>query len=127
MGAPGAGPAVLHSTHHVLLRTRCSAFVEDLTLLRLGDEVGYPNAVVYAEAGSLTMRGCRITCGGPAPSVEHALRVFHGFRLTTEDASLFDHEGVLANGAVPRIPSGQIPPIKQTPSSSSPNPCFAAK
>lgn len=78
VGAPGAGPAVLHSTHHVLLRTRCSAFVEDLTLLRLGDEVGYPNAVVYAEAGSLTMRGCRITCGGPAPSVEHALRVFHG-------------------------------------------------
>jgi len=78
VGAPGAGPAVLHSTHHVLLRTRCSALVEDLTLLRLGDEVGYPNAVVYAEAGSLTMRGCRITCGGPAPSVEHALRVFHG-------------------------------------------------
>lgn len=78
VGAPGAGPAVLHSTHHVLLRTRCSALVEDLTLLRLGDEVGYPNAVVYAEAGSLTMRGCRITCGGPAPSVEHAMRVFHG-------------------------------------------------
>lgn len=78
VGAPGAGPAVLHSTHHVLLRTRCCAFVEDLTLLRLGDEVGYPNAVVYAEAGSLTMRGCRITCGGSAPSVAHVMRVFDG-------------------------------------------------
>lgn len=47
---------------------------------------------------------------GPQPDTP-ALRVFHGFRLTTEDASLFDHEGVLANGAVPRIPSGQIPPM----------------
>ena len=47
---------------------------------------------------------------GPQPT-EPALRVFHGFRLTTEDVSLFDHEGVLANGAVPRIPSGQMPPM----------------
>ena len=36
-----AGAAVLTSTHHVLLRTRCSARVEGLTLLRLGDEVGH--------------------------------------------------------------------------------------
>lgn len=48
--------------------------------------------------------------GGPQPDTP-ALRVFHGFRLTTESAALFDHEGVLANGAVPRIPSGQIPPM----------------
>jgi len=74
----GSDSAVLCSTHHVLLRTRCSAEVEGLTLLRLGDEVGYPNAVVYAEAGSLAVRDCRITCGGAAPSVEHALRVFDG-------------------------------------------------
>ena len=47
---------------------------------------------------------------GPQPETP-ALRVFHGFRLTTEEASLFDHEGVLANGAVPRIPSGQMPPM----------------
>lgn len=51
LAGPG-GTAVLTSTHHVLLRTRCSASVEGLTLLRLGDEVGYPNCVVYAEAGS---------------------------------------------------------------------------
>jgi len=72
------GAAVLTSTHHVLLRTRCSACVEGLTLLRLGDEVGYPNAVVYAEAGALTMRSCRITCGGAAPSAAHAMQVFDG-------------------------------------------------
>lgn len=71
-----AGTAVLTSTHHVLLRTRCSALVEGLTLLRLGDEVGYPNAVVYAEAGTLTMHNCRITCGGAAPSAAHAMQVF---------------------------------------------------
>jgi len=76
---PGAGGiAVLASTHHVLLRTRCSALVEGLTLLRLGDEVGYPNAVVYAEAGALIMRDCRITCGGAAPSAEQAVQVFDG-------------------------------------------------
>lgn len=47
---------------------------------------------------------------GPQPD-EPALRVFHGFRLTTEEAALFDHAGVVENGAVPRIPSGQIPPM----------------
>ena len=40
VAGPG-GTAVLTSTHHVLLRTRCSARVEGLTLLRLGDEVGH--------------------------------------------------------------------------------------
>ena len=47
---------------------------------------------------------------GPQP-LTPALRVFHGFRLTTEEVPLFDHEGVLVNGAVPRIPSGQMPPM----------------
>jgi len=75
IAGPG-GTAVLTSTHHVLLRTRCSAFAEGLTLLRLGDEVGYPNCVVYAEAGTLTMRDCRITCGGAALSAAHAMQVF---------------------------------------------------
>lgn len=78
LAATADGSAVLTSTHHVLLRTRCSVHAEGLTLLRLGDEVGYPNAVVYAEAGALTMVGCRITCGGAAPSAAHAMRVFEG-------------------------------------------------
>lgn len=47
---------------------------------------------------------------GPQPPTP-ALRVFHGFRLTTEEAALFDHRSVVENGAVPRIPSGQIPPM----------------
>ena len=70
------GTPVLTSTQHVLLRTRCSAHVEGLTLLRLGNEVGYPNCVVYAEAGTLTMCDCRISCGGAAPSAAHAMQVF---------------------------------------------------
>ena len=37
--------------------------------------MGYPNCVVYAEAGTLTMRDCRITCGGAAPSAAHAMQV----------------------------------------------------
>lgn len=48
--------------------------------------------------------------GGPQPPTP-ALRVFHGFRLTTEEVALFDHRSVVENGAVPRIPSGQIPPM----------------
>jgi len=37
--------------------------------------VGYPNCVVYAEAGMLTMRDCKITCGGAAPTAAHAMQV----------------------------------------------------
>lgn len=47
---------------------------------------------------------------GPQPPTP-ALRMFHGFRLTTEEAALFDHRDVIQRGAVPRIPSGQIPPM----------------
>lgn len=47
---------------------------------------------------------------GPQPDTP-SLRVFHGFRLTTESVPLFDIEGVVANGGVPRIPSGQMPPM----------------
>ena len=46
--------------------------------------------------------------GGTQPT-DPSLRVFHGYRLTTETVPLFDHEGVVLNGAVPRIPSGQMP------------------
>ena len=48
--------------------------------------------------------------GGAQPETA-ALRVFHGFRLTCEKTSLFDIREVVDNGAVPRIPSGQIPPM----------------
>ena len=41
LAGPG-GSAVLASSHHVLLRARCSAQVEGLTLVRLGDAVGQP-------------------------------------------------------------------------------------
>ena len=44
----------------------------------MGDEVGYPNTVAFAEVGRLTMDSCRVTCGGDATSVEEALRAFDG-------------------------------------------------
>lgn len=40
-----------------------------------------------------------------------ALRFFHGFRLTGEEIPLIPHNDVIENGGVPRIPSGQIPPM----------------
>ena len=48
--------------------------------------------------------------GGPQPETA-SLRVFHGFRLTCERTSLFDIREVVDNGGVPRIPSGQMPPM----------------
>ena len=47
---------------------------------------------------------------GPQPETP-ALRVFHGIRLTAETAPLFDVTASIENGGVPRIPSGQIPPM----------------
>lgn len=38
-----------------------------------------------------------------------SVRLFHGFRLTTETMPLFDIKGIIETGAVPRIPSGQVP------------------
>lgn len=105
----GVGTAVLTSTHHVLLRTRCSALVEGLTLLRLGDEVGYPNAVVYAEAGALTMRDCRITCGGGAPSPAHAMQVFDAVPTAGQPWLGAERPAVVGEEAVPAEDRGQDP------------------
>jgi hypothetical protein len=42
----------------------------------------------------------------------HSLRYFNGFRLTRERVPLFQDQGrVIADGGVPRIPSGQLPPM----------------
>lgn len=77
-GCSVAEGAVISSPQHVLLRTRCASHLSGLTLCRMGDDVGYPNTVAFAEVGRLTMDSCRITCGGDATSVEEALRAFDG-------------------------------------------------
>uniref|UniRef100_A0A7S0PW31 F-box domain-containing protein n=1 Tax=Coccolithus braarudii TaxID=221442 RepID=A0A7S0PW31_9EUKA len=70
--------AVLCSVTHVVVRTRCASSIGQLTMCRLGDDVGYPNTVIFAEASRLSIDGCRITCGGGATSVPQALRAFDG-------------------------------------------------
>lgn len=75
---PLSAAAVLCSFCHVVLRTRCVTTLAGLTLCRLGDEIGYPNAVVFAEAGKLSVEACRITCGGAAATVQEALCAFDG-------------------------------------------------
>lgn len=47
---------------------------------------------------------------GPGPSIPQ-LRLFVGHRLTQERTPLFNLERVIQTSAVPRIPSGQIPPM----------------
>uniref|UniRef100_A0A7S4EYR1 Right handed beta helix domain-containing protein n=1 Tax=Chrysotila carterae TaxID=13221 RepID=A0A7S4EYR1_CHRCT len=78
-GVVCARDAVLCSPKHVVIRTRSSTCLSRLTLCRLGDDVGYPNTVVFAEASRLFLDGCRITCGGGATSVAEALHAFDGF------------------------------------------------
>lgn len=77
-GGADAAPAVLSSAQHVLLRSRSAARLRGLTLCRMGEGVGYPNAVLFAEAGTLSVEGCRITCGGGARDEADALRAFAG-------------------------------------------------
>ena len=48
--------------------------------------------------------------GGKQPQ-EPQLRLFFGHRLTTETTPLFPLDEVIVNNAVPRIPSGQVPPM----------------
>lgn len=49
--------------------------------------------------------------GGTQPT-EPSLRLFHGYRLTTETVSLMaEQERIISEGGVPRIPSGQVPPM----------------
>lgn len=76
IAAAGTTPTVCSSSH-VLIRTRHTTLLRRLTLVRLGHGTGYPNAVVFAEAGKLLLDGCRITCGGDS-SADEALRIFDG-------------------------------------------------
>ena len=62
---PRAARAV--ATFHILLRVRHAAVLDGLWMCRMGDEVGYPNAVVFAEGGKLQMQTAA-TCGGGAPT-----------------------------------------------------------
>jgi len=70
--------AVLVSRCPSLLRTRVAVGLRGLTFCRMGSAEGNPNAVIVAESAVLTAEHCRVTCGGPLPSVEEALRVFDG-------------------------------------------------
>jgi len=79
VGAANAGsPTVLVSRAAALVRTRATVELNGLTFCRLGDAEAHPNAVIVAESAALSMSHCRLTCGGSAPSVEHALLAFVG-------------------------------------------------
>lgn len=78
IGLEGAESTVVCSSKHVVVRSRCAVSLSGVTLCRLGDEVGYPNAVAFAEVARLSIDGCRITCGGGASDVAQALHAFDG-------------------------------------------------
>lgn len=88
LAAHGFSPATVCSRAHVVVRTRSACRIEGLIVCRLGDGVGYPNTVVYAEAARLSMEDCRVTCGGIAASVEQALCVFDGLPRAGEAVGL---------------------------------------
>lgn len=102
-GQGGYGRAVIVShASAVLIRTRSAAKLSGLTLCRLGEASGYPNAAILAEAAHLSLDSLRVTCGGA--SVEGALRNFEAARLPTD--STLDAESMpsppLSPPSVPR-------------------------
>ena len=111
---------VLVAALHVLLRTRCATLFSDVTFCRMGDHVGYPNTVLYAEAGTLRLQRCRVTCGGSAPSVLHALQ--HAFAHAPAAGTLWEpaRPGVRAEIGAPTAAiaadateRGPVPPPAQ--------------
>jgi len=79
LGASTVGAATVLATRcPSLLRTRATVQLHGLTFCRMGDAEGHPNAVIVAESAALSAECCRVTCGGPATSVEQALLVFQG-------------------------------------------------
>ena len=57
-------PVVISSRTYVMIRTRSQVYMNNLTLCRIGNEIGFPPAVVLAEISHLQIDNCRITCGG---------------------------------------------------------------
>lgn len=65
---------VLYGTHHTVVQFSAErVHCYDVSFCRLGDELGYPNAVLYVEFGHVTFESCRITCGGAQQSAERAM------------------------------------------------------
>ncbi|KAL1524504.1 hypothetical protein AB1Y20_019398 [Prymnesium parvum] len=86
LGSTATGnAAIIASRHPSLLRTRATVQLNGLTFCRMGDAEGYPNAVIVAESGALSIEHCRITCGGTsATTIEEALEAFGGAPLPGE-------------------------------------------
>ena len=96
LGATDAAGVIVSSSQHVVLRTRCPARISGISVCRMGDEVGYPNAVVFAEVGKLSMEACRITCGGAASQPAEAMQVFAGAPAAGHPWASALPDGVLA-------------------------------
>jgi len=47
----------------------------------------------------------------PTKTKQNMYRVFHGFRVTTSSKNIFDVEETIKKQGVPKIPSGQTPPL----------------
>jgi len=98
------GDAIITSdASTVLIRTRSRAKLSHLTLMRLGEPCGYPNATLLAEAAHLSLDRLRITCaaGSGGAGVAAALRSFDGMRLPTGGGSC----GALAADPMVKPPS----------------------
>ena len=57
-------PVVISSRAHIMIRTRSQVIMDNLTLCKIGNEIGFPTTTVLAEISHLQINNCRITCGG---------------------------------------------------------------
>lgn len=63
IGIKDEEPVIISSENHVMIRTRSQVMMNNIIFCKLGDEVGYPTAVILAETSHLNIEKCCITCG----------------------------------------------------------------
>lgn len=107
--------SILASRHPSMLRTRANVKLNELTLCRMGDADGHPNAVVVADCGTTTIERCRITCGGPASTILEALQVFGDVSPPGILPDVLPLDGT-SNGAAPPVELAP-PQMRQAPQS----------
>lgn len=105
---------ISHGKGFALIPENRHEYYKQLAIKYTGkDKSGQPNGI-KVPPGSIVIfpqRLCHSVKSGPQPN-EPSVRLFLGHRLTLEKVPLFENlEDVINRQAVPRIPSGQIPPM----------------
>lgn len=70
-------PSVICSNNHIVVRTCNTCYINSVTICRLGNNIGYPNAAIFAEVGKLYITNCRITCQNSISTIDEIINKFN--------------------------------------------------